>query len=204
MGVPVSSFSKLNPDQFEIIQFRKGDDGKDLSVNGKTKATRVLIRNKKFGNRAKKQNNKEQNKQIRGKPSNTDLLHEGFKRSTTFAKHERSKKNREAAIQKHGVVCFGCQKAMAEIYGKIADGYIHIHHVQPISEYSSARKPNINELVPLCPNCHAVVHLEKPPITIEQLQKLISKAENKKTRGVDYETKTNNNPTPFKLPAEQG
>ncbi|MDO4872295.1 MAG: adenine-specific methyltransferase EcoRI family protein [bacterium] len=33
MGVPISFLDKYNPDQFEIVAFRKGDDGKDLVVS---------------------------------------------------------------------------------------------------------------------------------------------------------------------------
>ncbi len=46
MGVPITFLHKFNPDQFEIIKFRKGDDEKDLSVNGKCPYFRILIRNK--------------------------------------------------------------------------------------------------------------------------------------------------------------
>lgn len=45
MGVPITFLHKYNPLQFEIVQFRKGDDGKDLSVNGSCPYFRVLIRN---------------------------------------------------------------------------------------------------------------------------------------------------------------
>lgn len=47
MGVPITFLDKYNPDQFEIIQFRKGNDNKDLSVNGKCPYFRILIRRKK-------------------------------------------------------------------------------------------------------------------------------------------------------------
>lgn len=47
MGVPITFLHKFNPKQFEIIGFRKGNDGKDLSVNGKCPYFRVLIRHKK-------------------------------------------------------------------------------------------------------------------------------------------------------------
>jgi hypothetical protein len=47
MGVPITFLHKFNPDQFEIIKFRKGDDGKDLSINGKCPYFRILIKNKK-------------------------------------------------------------------------------------------------------------------------------------------------------------
>lgn len=46
MGVPITFLHKFNPDQFEIIKFRKGDDGKDLSINGKFPYFRILIKHK--------------------------------------------------------------------------------------------------------------------------------------------------------------
>lgn len=48
MGVPITFLHKYNPDQFEIVRFRKGDDGKDLRINGKCPYFRVLIRNKRI------------------------------------------------------------------------------------------------------------------------------------------------------------
>lgn len=46
MGVPISFLDKYCPEQFEIIKFRKGDDDKDLSVNGKCPYFRMLIKSK--------------------------------------------------------------------------------------------------------------------------------------------------------------
>ncbi|MFV9483252.1 adenine-specific methyltransferase EcoRI family protein [Christiangramia sp. ASW11-125] len=48
MGVPITFLHKFNPDQFEIIKFRKGDNEKDLAVNGKCPYFRILIRNKRL------------------------------------------------------------------------------------------------------------------------------------------------------------
>ncbi len=48
MGVPITFLHKFNPDQFEIIKFRKGNDDKDLSVNGKCPYFRILIKNKRI------------------------------------------------------------------------------------------------------------------------------------------------------------
>ncbi len=44
MGVPITFLDKYNPDQFEIVKFRKGDDDKDLSINGKCPYFRILIK----------------------------------------------------------------------------------------------------------------------------------------------------------------
>ena len=48
MGVPITFLHKYNPEQFELIKFRKGNDEKDLSINGKCPYFRILIKNKKF------------------------------------------------------------------------------------------------------------------------------------------------------------
>ena len=48
MGVPITFLHKFNPNQFEIIKFRKGDDDKDLSINGKCPYFRILIRSKQI------------------------------------------------------------------------------------------------------------------------------------------------------------
>ena len=46
MGVPITFLDKYNPSQFEIVKFRKGNDDKDLCVNGKCPYFRILIRKK--------------------------------------------------------------------------------------------------------------------------------------------------------------
>jgi len=46
MGVPITILD-YNLDEIEIVKFRKGDDDKDLSVNGKYTYSRILIRLKK-------------------------------------------------------------------------------------------------------------------------------------------------------------
>ena len=47
MGVPITFLDKHNPDQFQIIRFRKGKDDKDLSINGKCPYFRIVIRHKR-------------------------------------------------------------------------------------------------------------------------------------------------------------
>lgn len=44
MGVPITFLDKYCPEQFELVRFRKGDDGKDLTINGKPTYFRILIR----------------------------------------------------------------------------------------------------------------------------------------------------------------
>lgn len=46
IGVPITFLDKYCPEQFEIVKFRKGNDDKDLAVNGKTPYFRILIKRK--------------------------------------------------------------------------------------------------------------------------------------------------------------
>lgn len=46
IGVPITFLDKYCPEQFEIIKFRKGDDDKDLSINGRFPYFRILIKHK--------------------------------------------------------------------------------------------------------------------------------------------------------------
>ena len=47
IGVPITFLHKFNPDQFELIKFRKGNDDKDLCIDGKCPYFRILIKNKR-------------------------------------------------------------------------------------------------------------------------------------------------------------
>jgi hypothetical protein len=44
IGVPITFLDKYNPTQFEIVKFRKGDDDRDLTINGKSPYFRIIIK----------------------------------------------------------------------------------------------------------------------------------------------------------------
>ena len=46
VGVPITFLDKYDPEQFEIVKFRKGNDEKDLMINGKYPYFRILIKRK--------------------------------------------------------------------------------------------------------------------------------------------------------------
>ena len=50
IGVPITFLDKYNPEQFEIIKFRKGNDDKDLCIDGKCPYFRIIIRKKDAAN----------------------------------------------------------------------------------------------------------------------------------------------------------
>jgi 5-methylcytosine-specific restriction protein A len=53
-------------------------------------------------------------------------------------------------------------------------GFIHVHHVLPISELGPDYNLNpIEDLRPVCPNCHAMLHRQQPPLSIEALRSIL-------------------------------
>lgn len=90
-------------------------------------------------------------------------------------RYERDSKNRTLAIKKHGLNCYACGFNFEEVYGERGKDFIEIHHVKPLSTLEEAIKINPEtDLVPLCANCHRMVHRRKDSVlSIEELKEII-------------------------------
>jgi hypothetical protein len=96
---------------------------------------------------------------------------------------ERSSEARRACIEHYmrengwdHIECAICTFSFNQKYGEIGDGFIHIHHLKPLHEIDEEYQVNPeDDLVPVCPNCHAMLHKETPPLTVKKLQKCIAK-----------------------------
>ncbi len=96
---------------------------------------------------------------------------EGLARSVIVNAYERSSAARTACINHYKPVCQVCRANFEERYGEVGRGYIHVHHLVPISSVGSQYQVNpIKDLVPVCPNCHAMLHRREPPLSIEELR----------------------------------
>ncbi|MGG1630325.1 HNH endonuclease [Rossellomorea sp. NRS-1567] len=100
---------------------------------------------------------------------------EGTKKSYFVNKYERDPKNRKKAIEIHGLNCWVCSFNFEEVYGERGRDFIEIHHIKPLSTLQEAVVINpATDLVPLCANCHRMIHRRKAEIlTIDQLKDLI-------------------------------
>ncbi|MHC7993856.1 HNH endonuclease, partial [Klebsiella pneumoniae] len=75
------------------------------------------------------------------------------------------------ALRLHGCRCQVCGLDMASRYGEIGQGFIHIHHLIPLSGIKQDYRLNPEtDLIPVCPNCHAMLHRRDPPFTPEELK----------------------------------
>lgn len=101
-------------------------------------------------------------------------LPEGMLVREEVNRYERNRLNREACIAINGMTCQVCGFNFKETFGELGDGFIHIHHVIPVSQLGANHIVNPSrDLVPVCANCHSMMHRKDPPLTVEELKDLI-------------------------------
>ena len=89
-------------------------------------------------------------------------------------RYERSRLNRAACIELQGSCCIVCGFDFGATYGPIGEGFIHVHHVISVSVVAQGTVIDPSrDLVPVCPNCHAMLHTRRPPLLPDELRALI-------------------------------
>lgn len=109
---------------------------------------------------------------MEGDPFIFESANEGSKSTYFGTRYERRKDLRIKAIAIHGLDCKGCGFDFEQAYGEHAKGFIHVHHVVPISKLGGEKAVNPEtDLVTLCANCHAVVHRKRDrTLSIDELK----------------------------------
>lgn len=104
-----------------------------------------------------------------------EALVEGAARTVSINAYERNPVARARCIAHHGCMCAVCHFDFAAVYGEIGEGFIHVHHVVPLGEIKQQYEVDpINDLIPVCANCHAMIHSTRPPLKVEQLRLVLS------------------------------
>jgi len=107
--------------------------------------------------------------------ANAQLM-EGALHRVVSSQYERNPAARLACIDHYGAICFVCGFSFEAAYGKLGRGFIHVHHLVPVSSIGERYQVNpIEDLRPVCPNCHAMLHRKDPPLTVKELQSLVSR-----------------------------
>ncbi|MCK5832702.1 HNH endonuclease [bacterium] len=104
--------------------------------------------------------------------------YEGATIEVSVNRYERSLKAREECLRIHGSKCMVCGFSFEDFYGQIGRDYIQVHHVVSLASVKKEYKVNPSEdLIPVCPNCHAMLHCKNPPYTIDELKAMIKEPE---------------------------
>lgn len=102
--------------------------------------------------------------------------YEGAVKTTLVNKYERSSIARKKCIEYYGCKCIICDLDFEKKYGELGKGFIHVHHIVPLNEIGKEYQVDyINDLVPVCPNCHAMLHRKRNgnTVSIQELKEII-------------------------------
>jgi len=72
------------------------------------------------------------------------------------------------------VRCSVCLFSFPETYGEVGESFIEAHHTQPTSSLTPDTIVSMDDLVPVCSNCHSMLHRHRPWLTVEQLRTIVS------------------------------
>lgn len=101
---------------------------------------------------------------------NTIEIFEGAKKQITVNAYERNTKARQKCIKHYGTECFVCSFDFERTYGERGKEFIHVHHLIQLATIGREYQVDpIEDLRPVCPNCHAMLH-RNPFFTIDQLK----------------------------------
>ena len=98
-------------------------------------------------------------------------IYEGAKKQIIVNAYERSKLARDLCVEVYGSRCSVCDMDFGDLYGDIGKGFIHVHHLTDISAIGEEYKVDpTTDLRPVCPNCHAMLHVGNKTRSIEELK----------------------------------
>lgn len=101
-------------------------------------------------------------------------FYEGAVKSIKVNAFERSQQARNACVEHYGAKCEICSMTFESRYGEIGKGFIHVHHLKPLGEIGAEYTIDpVNDLRPVCPNCHAMLHTRKPPYSIDEVKAML-------------------------------
>ena len=102
-------------------------------------------------------------------------LVEGAKYRITVNAYKRDPRARPLCIDEYGPMCIICGFSFGAVYGSVGEGFIHVHHVRPLSEISGEYEVDpVADFRPVCPNCHAVLHRRTPGFSIEEVRAILN------------------------------
>lgn len=96
---------------------------------------------------------------------------EGATRSVSVNVYERSSVARMVCLSYHGCACVVCSFDFQATYGELGKGFIHVHHLVPLSSVDREYQVDpIEDLLPVCPNCHAMLYRSEHAISVDDLR----------------------------------
>lgn len=102
------------------------------------------------------------------------IFTEGLITEVRLTRYERNPYARKVCLEHYGYSCSVCKFNFEQVYGDIGKNFVHVHHLTPLANIGRVYNVDpVEDLRPVCPNCHAMLHRKKLGFTIEELKSLI-------------------------------
>lgn len=102
----------------------------------------------------------------------TDLketFREGSAKDIIQTRYERNPEARKRCLSMYGYSCKVCAFNFKDHFGEIGKNFVHVHHINQISEIGEDYEIDpMKDLIPVCPNCHSMIHLKDPHIQLKK------------------------------------
>lgn len=99
---------------------------------------------------------------------------EGSRSLVLVNKFERDPSLREACIDHFGTKCQICGFDFEIVYGDLGRDFCHVHHITPLNIFNEAKRVDpLQDLIPVCANCHAMLHRRNPVLTPSELRQTL-------------------------------
>lgn len=113
------------------------------------------------------------------------VIDSGIQKTPSFAKkipmlvnrYERDPNKRIQCIEHHGYKCQICNFSFFDTYSVLGEEFCHVHHIEPLGEVGGELDIDpIKDLIPVCANCHAMLHRKSPALKPDELRVLLKKS----------------------------
>jgi 5-methylcytosine-specific restriction protein A len=169
----------LNPEKEPILTVDNLDKGNLLKQNWTPQSSGISIKSEAADELEEEWFEFLRTQNIRYSPflETTDTIItyiEGSAIQITQTRYERNIYARKECLKHYGYSCSVCDFNFEKFYGSLGYKFIHVHHLTQVATIKQEYKVNpIQDLRPVCPNCHSMLHKQNPPLTIDELKTII-------------------------------
>ena len=80
---------------------------------------------------------------------------------------------KKECIEYYGAICDLCGFDFGYTYGEKYEDCIEVHNIHGHAEEIIESTHPIQDLIPVCCNCHRIIHSQNPPISVEKMRKMV-------------------------------
>lgn len=104
-------------------------------------------------------------------PAEIKTYADGKPKLVTYKTYDRNPDARQACIEHYGYDCAVCGFNFGKVYGELGREFVEVHHLRQVADVGEEHLVNpVEDLRPVCANCHRMLHKSRPPLGVDALR----------------------------------